>query len=115
MYLGRTRVNPGPSDPPQNVGRHALTRVERDKMLDGRLSALLYQKQCEIAYPTRMTRDPDPGRGQQPINIRLSVMAVTRRASLSQSYSGQELPDIHSGVPGSIETTGLVAGSGEAQ
>ncbi|MGH0176699.1 UNVERIFIED_CONTAM: hypothetical protein FKN15_008754 [Acipenser sinensis] len=31
-YLVSTRVDPGPSDPPQDVGRHALTWVERDKM-----------------------------------------------------------------------------------
>ncbi|MGH0179123.1 UNVERIFIED_CONTAM: hypothetical protein FKN15_000928 [Acipenser sinensis] len=27
-YLGQIWVNPGPRDPPQDVGRHALTRVE---------------------------------------------------------------------------------------
>ncbi|MGH0161763.1 UNVERIFIED_CONTAM: hypothetical protein FKN15_041521 [Acipenser sinensis] len=43
---------------------------------------------CRYVVDTTITEDARrAGRGQQPVNIRLSVMAVTRRASLTLTFA----------------------------
>ncbi|MGH0151196.1 UNVERIFIED_CONTAM: hypothetical protein FKN15_024238 [Acipenser sinensis] len=37
---GRTRVDSGCTDPPQDVGRHALTRAERDTASNSGISVI---------------------------------------------------------------------------